>query len=139
MSTDTAEKPKVTVTVDQITAKYIQLRDRVADIKEKHKQELAPYTEAMDKLETVLLAQLDALGAQSISTPSGTPYISRRTSATVADWPLYFDWLTAQDKVSEGLDHKASKSFVEAYIEANEDLPPGINYTSERTVNVKRK
>lgn len=127
-------------TINDIVGKYIQLRDKVGDIKERHKQELAPFTVAMGKLEAFLLAQMNALGADSIKTPHGTPYISKRTSVTIADWPAYWAWLEAQGATDSGVDHKANKSFVEGYIESNGgDVPPGINYNAENVVNVRRK
>lgn len=138
MTTEVAERP--TLTVNDIVGKYIALRDKVASIKERHKQELAPYSATMEKLEAHLLAQMQALGADSIKTPHGTPYISRRTSVTIADWTMYRDWLEGMDALADGVDHKANKSFVESFIESSGgDVPPGINYSAESVVNVRRK
>lgn len=139
MSTETTtDAPaKTAVTFDDLTKKYIALRKKVADIKARHKEELEPYTNAMDSIEKFMLGMFQRLQCESIKTPHGTPYISKRTSATVADWPAYYAWLQSKDAINDGIDHKANKTYVESYINATEEVPPGINYTVDKVVNVR--
>jgi hypothetical protein len=128
---------KETPAVDEIVARYIALRDKKAEIKAKYDAEVEAIDAAMSRVENYLLKLMTELGVESIRTSAGTPYVSRRTSATVADWEVFLDWVRSNGEWSM-LERRANKTVVQSWREEHNDLPPGLNWREERVVNVKR-
>lgn len=116
---------------------YISLRDKKAEISKARKEEEAAVQVKMDKLEGQLMTALDKLGGEGMRTSAGTAYISSRTSATVADKEAFMNHIKANDAF-ELMDVRANKTAVDAYAAANGDVPPGVNYRTERTVAIRR-
>lgn len=116
---------------------YIELRDRKAAIKAEADAKIATVQEKMDILEVKLLQAFERAGLDSVKTPAGTAYTSTRTSASVADRESFLAFVRAREEWSL-MDIRASKTAIEQYQAANEELPPGINLRTERVVNVRR-
>lgn len=128
---------KETPAVDEIVARYIALRDKKAEIKAKYDAEVEAIDAAMNRVENYLLKLMTELGVESIRTSAGTPYVSRRTSATVADWDAFLDWVRRNGEWSM-LERRANKTVVQSWRDEHNDLPPGLNWREERVVNIKR-
>jgi len=77
------------------------------------------------------------MGIDSIKTAAGTAYTKVATSATVADWPLVLGFIQKHE-LWPMLEKRVSKSVVETYREEHNDLPPGINWTETRVLNIRR-
>ena len=58
-------------------------------------------------------------------------------SATIADWDAYLAFVKENDRF-DMLEKRCAKLAVEQYRAANDDLPPGVNWKSAVTVNVRR-
>lgn len=128
---------KETPAVDEIVARYIALRDKKAEIKAKYDAEVEAIDAAMNRVENYLLKLMTELGVESIRTSAGTPYVSRRTSATVADWDAFLGWVQRNGEWSM-LERRANKTVVQSWRDEHNDLPPGLNWREERVVNIKR-
>jgi hypothetical protein len=122
--------------IDDATQAYLRMRDRVKQIKEKHKQELAPFNEKMDKIESALLKYFSEKGMQSCRTKHGTPYITERMSVKVVDREAYLAYVL-ENNALPFLESKANTTAVKEYMEEHEDTPPGVKVTVERKVNVR--
>lgn len=127
---------------------YIQLRDKIKAIKKKHSEELAPYTEALEKLNGLLLQHLDAVGADNVGTAAGTVYRTLDDSASIADKNAFWTWVVTQG-AWDMLDYKANVKAVRDHIAEQAELaknnpgivpapPPGVNYTQMYKVGVRR-
>lgn len=117
---------------------YIKLRDQKAKMKAEYQDAVAPVQEKMDKLEAKLLEVFNNTGTDSIKTEFGTAYTSTRTSASVADRDVFMDYVKANEEWSL-MEVRASATAIKQFQEASDgDLPPGINITVERTVNIRR-
>lgn len=154
--------------VEDVVAQYIKLRDKKAEITARHKEELAPYSEAMEKMEAWLLAQMQAVGADSFKTQHGTAFKASAASVTMAD-PVVFksyvlapapeairSYLLAQgiELEPQDIDHintilaetprwnladfRAAKKGVQEYIEEKQVEVPGVSVNSIVTVNIRR-
>lgn len=124
--------------LDDVVGKYIQLRDRKAQIKKEYSDKVEKIDEAMTKIENAILATFDKMGGvQSIRTTHGTPYISLRESVTVADRDSYFDFVR-EHEAWDMLESRANKTAVLQYKQEHDELPPGLNYRAERMINIKR-
>ena len=123
--------------IGKLVEGYIKLRDKKAELKAKHDAEMAPINAMMDKIEIHLLKQMQEQGVESYKTGLGTAYTATRTSATVADWDSLLGFVR-EHNLWQMLERRVSKTAVDEYVAANQDLPPGVNLRSEVCVNVRR-
>ncbi len=123
--------------LDLIVERYVQLRDKLAEMKAEYEASTAGLKSGMAKLENAIMATLNEQGVESVRTNAGTAFKSISTSATVADWDAYLAFVKDNDRW-DMLEKRCAKLAVEQYRSANDDLPPGINWKSAATVNVRR-
>lgn len=123
--------------IDQIVSRYIALRDLKAKYKAEYEAKVAEVETAMQRIENHLLTTMQAQGLKSMPTAAGTAYIQHRTSASVADWDSLLNFIREGDHWAM-LEKRVSKSAVEEFRAANDDLPPGINWQEAVVVNVRR-
>jgi len=127
------------MTLSDLVAAYIAIRDAratrkkayvVADEADKNRQE---------KIEAVFLKKFKELGIDSIKAANGagTAYKAVQTSATVADRAVFLEHIVTNGAF-QLLDVKANKTSVAEYREVHGDIPPGLNWREEQTVNVRR-
>lgn len=126
------------VNVEEYVRKYIQLRDKKAEIKAAYERQIAPIDEVMGKVEALLLDKLNELGAESMRTPAGTAYVGISTSVGLADYKVYEDFCAQQPDPFVFFERRVSKAAVEQYKADHGELPPGLNWTETRTVKIRR-
>lgn len=120
----------------QVTELYLKLRAKDAQMKKRHSEERKPILEKMEKIENAILAHFQKTGQTSSKTDYGTPYISTRDSATVADREAFLAFVIEGGNL-HFLESKANKTAVKEYMEEHEEPPPGVKYTSEQKINVR--
>ncbi len=129
--------------------KYVALRDKIKEIKKKHEAELAPFNTALARLGGMIQEHLHKTNAQSVRTGSGTAYLSRKTSASIADRNAFLKWVLGTKEGTDFLDVKANVTAVDAYLAKQEEAsktdpsiiptaPPGINFHEMHVIRVKR-
>lgn len=123
--------------LNEIVEKYIQLRDKKAQLKAQYDAKAAKIDDVLDKVEALLLKTFEETGMESVKTEAGTAYRSVRTQASIADWDAFFDHVQKHGAF-ELLERRCSKAAVEQYKAANNDIPPGLNWREERVVNIRR-
>ena len=124
-------------TMDALVAQYVKLRDKIKESDDAYKAKMAPAKDYLEKLNGVLLQQLQAAGAESVKTPYGTAYKTTKRSATVAD-SGEFRGFVIENRAWDMADWKANAPAVEAYLQENQQLPPGVNLTSVVVTGVRR-
>ena len=123
--------------IDQLVDKYIRIRDKKAEVQKTQKAELARFDEALHTIERVFLTFMQENNVDSLNTNHGTAYKRVQTSCTIADRDAFLNFVREGDNWAFA-DLRANAPAVKAYLDANESLPPGINFTSRLTVNVQR-
>lgn len=123
--------------LSELVAKYIELRDKKSQIKAEYDGKVAKLDEVLDKIEATLLKTFDQTGMESVKTEFGTAYTSTRTTASVAD-PDAFMTYVINNEAWHLLEKRAAKSGVEQYKAEHDEVPPGVNWRAERTVNIRR-
>lgn len=119
-------------------AQYIALRDMIAAIKKKHEEELKPYTDALLRLNGVLLEHLNENGGDSVSVRGvGTVYRNTKRSASIADGSEFRRFIIGGE-LWDLVDWKANAPQIAEYIKKEKTVPPGINMSSVVTVGVRR-
>jgi hypothetical protein len=118
---------------------YVRLRDKITEMKERHKAELAPYNEALEKLNALLLSHLNEIEGESVRTEAGTVYRTEKKSASLADADAFMRFVIGTGSW-DLLDRKANVTAVADFIEENDGhTPPGVNFSSTLIVGVRRK
>jgi hypothetical protein len=85
----------------------------------------------------MLLKQLEATGAESVRTKSGTAFKTTKTFASVADWDATLTYIVDQGLFNL-LERRVSKQAVLEFKEEHNDLPPGVSWREELAISVRR-
>lgn len=120
-----------------LVKKYLRIRDAKDELVAAHKKELARYTNAMTKIEQMLLSEFNETGQESAKTPFGTAYRSVKTSARVADRDSFFDFVRSNE-AWDFLESRANKTAVQEYMDEHDELPPGVDVSRITTINIRR-
>ena len=151
------------LTVDQVVGKYVELRDQQRLVSERHSEEMKPFNEALQNIETWLLGHFNANGIESAKTEHGTAYKSTTMSATVENWDALFGMVVSHalgralyavemghdedeaitkfcaspelNLLVRGVNKTAVKEFMEA---TNGAVPPGVKTSFVTKCNVRR-
>jgi hypothetical protein len=123
--------------LNAVIGKYIALRDRRDEINRKAKEDVAKINEKLEAIEGKLMGVMDGLGMESIKSDKGTAYVSTTTRASVADWDATLAFIKRR-RLWNMLEQRVSKKAVEEYIEAKGDVPPGVDVSTMRKLNVRR-
>lgn len=123
--------------LDELVGKYVELRDKRAQLKAKRDAELAQVDAVLDRIEVALLKTFEATGQNSANTDFGTAYKATKVSCTVADKDAFLSHIR-NNEAWELADIRASKTGIAQFKGEHNDLPPGISWREEVTVNVNR-
>lgn len=123
--------------LEELSRRFLALRDRKDEIQARHKQELKPYNEAMAKLEAYFLEVLQDSGLQSMSTKSATIFVGTSTSVTVAEWEKTLPFIIENERW-ELLNKAVNKTIVNEMLEEGEEVP-GVTVRKESYARVNRK
>lgn len=123
--------------IDEMVSTYIKVREKKSQLKAKYDLDKSKYDDLQKKIEGLLLIKFGEMGVDSVKTEGGTAYTSTLTSASIADWETFFGFIQ-EHQAYDLLERRVSKTAVEQFKSANEDLPPGINWSESRTVNFRR-
>lgn len=123
---------------DLLIKKYISLRDRREARKREYDATDAADKAAMGKIENDMLRRLNERGTDSSTVRGvGVAFKKTRSYCSVADWDIFFRYVQ-ENQAWHMLTHAASKDAVSEFKEANNDLPPGLNWTETIAVNFNR-
>lgn len=119
-------------TMEELVAVYVQTRDRIKAIEAEQKAQLAPYREALDKVEGLIMTMLNSAGADSMKTSAGTAYKAPWTKASVQDWQKVLDYAVENGRF-DLFERRVAKSVAEEIGDV-----PGIEIERGVRVNVRR-
>lgn len=126
------------VDVEKRVGQFVKLRDKKAEIEDRHKEELKPINAALEALKAELARGLDALNVGSAKTACGTVSFSSKASAALADKSAFWTYVVTTGQF-DLIDYKANVTAVKEHIENNQgQAPPGVNFTTFRDIGVRR-
>jgi nitrogen regulatory protein PII len=123
--------------IDELAEKYAKIRDKVSELEAAHKEKLAPFKEALEKIEVHMLTIFNEQGTENAKTAFGTFYKAKQTSATVASKEDFRTYILSHDRW-DLVDMRAQKTAVAEFVETSQEPPPGVNWTSRFTVNFRK-
>ena len=128
---------------DELVARYIALRDQKVLIKEIADADTKVVSDKMDLIEAEILAQCEALGADSIRTASGTAIRSIKSRYWTTNWDVFYSMIKEHDAfglLEKRIHQTNMKDFLEFQEEHNTGLyPAGLEVIRQFAITVRRK
>jgi hypothetical protein len=130
--------------LDQLTGKYVELRDRRSVLKKQYEQDDASLKVIMEKIEDRLREMLTDMGANSANTAHGTVYKTYKEFANVADWDMVLNFIRDNERW-DMLERRISKTAVKDIMHQTPEgtylnpPPPGVNFSRTEVVQIRRK
>ncbi len=125
------------LTLNDMAASYVKLRDIIAEEDKAHKDTMAPKRQLLLDMNALLLDKLHALKVDSITAPAGTVYITTKRSASIQDGEAFWEFVLKQ-QAFDLIDRKANAPAIADFVEQFKTLPPGVNLTVTELVGVRR-
>ena len=127
----------MSVTVDDVVAAYLKLRNKKEAIEAEMKDQVKVLKEKMEQFEAWIKEQADAQGVTSFKTKHGTAFLTTTDYANVADWDAVLGFIR-ENEAYDMLEKRISKVAVRGYIDATKAVPPGVNYGTKLEVNIRK-
>lgn len=129
----------MSLTVDIVVSKYIALRDKRSELKKAYEAEDSKYREAMDKCESWLLAQANALGVDNLAVKGvGTAIKGKSMQVACKDWKVFHNFVKENDQL-DMFERRISRANLKQYMEEHGDsVPPGLDVIFEQTITIRR-
>lgn len=125
------------INVEKVIGLYMKKRLEKEQLEATVKEQLKEISEAMLKLESFLMQQMEADGVTSYKTAHGTAFKTSTDFANVADWNLTLDFIREHDKY-EMLERRVNKTAVRAFMEETSGTVPGVNYGTKVSINIRK-
>lgn len=123
---------------NKLVTVYTKIREKRAEIKKAFDTEDGALKKQLEKLEGVLLGQLNATNTDSIRTEAGTFYRQEDITPSGSDWGAFYAWVKDNDAF-DALERRIKKTFVSEYMEANDGaVPPGVSVYRQHVVRVRK-
>jgi hypothetical protein len=142
-------EPEFKYTAEQIVECYIALRDKLKEVKAKHKQELEPFITAMTALEGEAHRMMTHLKS-TLSTNAGSCFWVPQSSYKVVNVQEFQSWVQRQNQW-QCLTAHVSKEGIEIWrdqqkrpldwpadVEWNPPVPPGVEYDYHLDVQFRK-
>jgi hypothetical protein len=128
------------ITADMVISAYIATRDEIAAEKKLFEEKVADLKIKQGKREAWLMKELDRMGVTSVKKNGvGIAFFNTRTSATLSDRDAFVAWVKEDwENRDQFLDIKANKTSIKDRVDENETLPPGVNYTTVKVVQINK-
>lgn len=116
---------------------YLRLRDEKAAIENEAKERVKDIVVKLDKLEAYLKSVMDEQGITSVKSTHGTAFITTTDYANVQDWDAVLAFIQ-ENNAYDMLEKRVSKTAVRGYITESKAVPPGVNYGTRLSINVRK-
>lgn len=125
--------------VDNVIAKYLELRDKVDQIEGAAKAQTEGLKAQMKIIEGWLHQQMQKIGTDQFKVKGvGTAFTKTSDFCSVADWNTVLDFVR-QNEAWHLLTKGVTKTAVVEFIDQNDGVPPpGVNYGTKLEVQIRR-
>ena len=125
------------ISVNEVIKKYVFVRDQKELLDKEYKDKIKEFKLVLGKLEAWIKAKADKDGVESFKSISGTAYITTVSHVSVGNWDAILGFIR-EHNAYDMLQKRLSKTAVCSHIEEHGDTPPGVDYSSEMKVNIRR-
>lgn len=123
--------------LEKLVSGYVKLRDKKSALKAAYDAEVAKVDAVMDKVEAALLQHFTATGAEAVRTAAGTAYRTTTVKCSKADNVSWMQFLHNSGEWDLA-DVRPAKANIKAFRDAGNELPPGLNWSEEVMVGIRR-
>lgn len=132
-----SEQAATAPNVEAIIAKYIELRDAIDAAKAAYESKVAGFKQAQEGIEAYLMGLANTTGQTSFGCAAGTAFVTTQNSCSVANKEEFVSFVREKDAWPL-LNVAANKTNVKEYLDAHNELPPGVNWTSMKVIQIRR-
>jgi len=126
------------VTADKLTAAYIKIRDKRAEILQEYEKQDNQLKEQLEIISNELLALCKETGAESLRTSAGTVIRTVKTRFWTNDWSSMYDFIREHD-IPQLLEQRIHQTNMKGFLADNPHLlPAGLNQDSKYSISVRR-
>ncbi len=115
---------------------FLTIRNRLKAETDAFDEKMKPAKDLRDIVNAALHKKLLDLGANSVKTDEGTPYLSTTMSAKVSDWETFHAFVE-ETQEPDFLKRDCVPSKVQEWVDKNGQPPPGIEISYITKCNVK--
>lgn len=123
---------------DQAVKHYIDLRDENELIMKEADTKIADNKAKMEKLGVFIQLKAEQDKLEKVPTQYGTVFWTIGDRCTVSNGEAFFDFVK-EKQAWELIEKRASKTGVRDYIKTAKLVPPGVDYTTFKQINVRKK
>lgn len=127
----------VTEDMQKRVLQFIQIRDKLRELEEAHKQKCKPLRELQEKVGGKIQQFLADHNLENLKTSAGTCYVTTRYTASLADPDAFMNYVI-HNQLFDLLDRRANSTAVKAFVAKHKMRPPGCNLNAIETVGVRR-
>lgn len=123
---------------DKAVKSYVGLREQIGEIEREADQRVRGLKDKMAKLDTWLQMQAAKDGLEKVSTRHGTVFWTVVDSCSVSNRTAFMEFIRERE-AWEMLETRAAKLAVREYIQTHNAIPPGVEYSTRKSINVRSK
>jgi len=124
--------------MNAVVQHYLVLRDTKAKMDAEHKARVAELDAQIKNAESFFLNHLNETGQTGGKFPAGTLVVKTKTQTNLKDKSAFSEFVKATGQI-ELMQMRVSSTAVGEYMEQNNNqLPPGVEVTQVRAVEVRR-
>ena len=124
--------------VEARIAALMNARKVKEDVTRAYKDAMKVVTAELEAHEAALMEHLNANNLTQLASKDATVFVRTRDSATVGDWDTLLTFIIEGGRY-DFLEKRVSSSVVKEFLADNNELPPGVKFSSVRTLSVRSK
>lgn len=117
--------------------KYLELRNLKKQMDDEHKTRVEKVSKLMGALESKFMDHFNETGSTQLKAGGGTVFVKTTDYAAVREWDELLDFIREHDRY-EFLEKRVAKTAVSEYIKEYNEVPPGVNYGTKMSINVRK-
>lgn len=126
------------ITADKLTATYIKIRDKRAEILQEYEKQDSELQNQLDLIANELLNICKETGVESLRTTAGTVTRTVKSRYWTSDWESMYAFIKEHD-IPQLLEQRIHQTNIKTFLkEYPELLPPGLNQDSKYSISVRR-
>jgi len=124
--------------LERLLRAYMGMRDKKAELKREYDETEGNLKRKMGLIEAQLLKMLNAAGSDALKVKGiGQAYLGKKVTVEATDWNALHDYIFETRQI-DLLQKRVASRAVQEFVETEGELPPGVDMSTERVVNVRR-
>lgn len=123
--------------ISDYVEKYLELRELKKKLDDEHKAKVEKVSKLLGTLESQFMEHFNQTGSTQVKAGGGTVFVKTTDFAQVRDWDEVLEFIK-HNEAYEFLERRVSKTAVSEYVKENNVVPPGVNYGTKMSINVRK-